>query len=503
MKKFILFGFSGLLILVFATLGYGQALPKLDFRASGLMDVLSVWSKNVAEPPWNTSPVIFGPHTHLLPTGPAFDKTHAYMESRARLRFDAVMGKELQGTIYFEVDSLRWGEVAGTGAQRNQAGQWGADRAAVEVKNAFITFAVPVIPIPMQVHAGILPFAFRSGYLLYNDGAGIQTEIKVDPVGIRLVWGKMMENQDWAADDDDVYGVDVNAKIGKLTVGGFGLNYNMNTYPVDLPTAVFPGTSTVDFKANFWWLGLYADGRVGPVDINFDLGYDTGKVEDSRNIAPRARDVKYSGWLTRLKVDYPWEKFNFGLIGMYSSGADTRKTSATGLPGELTSSGVTSSRVGGWVVPPWSEHGYGDSVVFYPIDFVRSTPGFSHSPATTVAGGYYGGSWFAKLYGSYRVAPWYKVTLAALYIGDTTQHGNSIGNARKAPFGASNLRDDKTIGWEFNLRNDFQIYKNLTWWAAGGALLPGDAMDYFNSSTRTNVSPKIPWAVVTKLTYVF
>ena len=41
-------------------------------------------------------------------------------------------------------------------------------------------------------------------------------------------------------------------------------------------------------------------------------------------------DVKYRGWAGRVKVDFPWEKFNFGMVGMYASGADANKTSTRG-----------------------------------------------------------------------------------------------------------------------------------------------------------------------------
>ena len=34
----------------------------------------------------------------------------AYVESRGRLKFDAIMGKELSGTIFFEMDSRTWGD---------------------------------------------------------------------------------------------------------------------------------------------------------------------------------------------------------------------------------------------------------------------------------------------------------------------------------------------------------------------------------------------------------
>ena len=50
-----------------------------------------------------------------------------------------------------------------------------------------------------------------------------------------------------------------------------------------------------------------------------------------------------------------------------------------------------------------------------------------------VSRGGFGGTWFAKLYGSAKLTPWYKVTLQGLYIGDTTAHGNTLGSAVKYP----------------------------------------------------------------------
>jgi len=32
-------------------------------------------------------------------------------------------------------------------------------------------------------------------------------------------------------------------------------------------------------------------------------------------------DVNYNGWASRLKIDFPWEKFNFGVVGMYATGS--------------------------------------------------------------------------------------------------------------------------------------------------------------------------------------
>ena len=63
-----------------------------------------------------------------------------------------------------------------------------------------------------------------------------------------------------------------------------------------------------------WWLGAYLDGKVGPFNVNADFIYDTGKLKQHRSGVPVPK-VKFDGWFARLKVDYPWEAFNFGFTG--------------------------------------------------------------------------------------------------------------------------------------------------------------------------------------------
>lgn len=488
MKKFVVFSLVALLVLAFGSLAFAQKKeePKLEFKASGFIDAQSTWGRNITT--GNAGAGMYGSVTSAYrPGGAAYDDTVSWMATRARLKFDAVMGKNLSGTIFFEMDSSRWGEVAGTGAQRNQMGHWSADRAAVEVKNVYIDFGVPGILIPISVRAGLQPLALRPNMLVYTDGMGVTGNIKVDPANIQLLWFKALENADQASDDADVYGLHGNAKVGPVTAGGYALNYNMNTYPL--------AAGAVTNQADMWWLGIYVDGKVGPVNLNFDLIYDTGKV-DSKTAG--VRDVDYRGWATRAKVDFPWEKFNFGVVGMYATGADTRKTTSTGLPGG------TNRKVGAYVMPPASEAFavFTEGIVFYgsPINTTGSGIGIAGN-YTQLSNGTIGGTWMGKLYGSFKATPWYKVTLQGLYIGDTTKHGNTVGTARKAD--GVTLRDDKTIGWEVDLINEIQIYKNLTYTIGLGVMFPGDGLRYWDSATSTNDKPKTPWAFLTRLAYTF
>jgi len=533
MKKLAVLSLIGLLILAFG-IAYAQEKkeePKLEFKFSGFIDAqfnsyVNATNGNPSAGIYDVVPAAFKPFSSTTvvsngKSGPtAIDDNVSYWMSRARLKLDAIYGKVASGTIHFEMDSDRWGDSPGGNAgkisERNTYGYWSGDRAAVEVKNAYFDFGVPGIPIPVSMRVGLQPLSIRPWLFLYTDGMGINASIKVDPANISLLYFKAVEGADETADDVNVYGLHANAKIGTVTVGGYGLYYNMNSYPLFAAqiltiiggtyfTKLINGTQ----RAEMWWLGFYADGKVGPVNLNLDFIYDNGKVE-SRN-TPTVKDAKYSGWMVQGKVAYPWEAFNVGGLFMYATGADRNKTGSTGAPG--TQSTGTRTKVGSYVVPPGSEAGaiYGESVVFYSYSGNRGTtgPGLSIN-YNALSRGPTGGTWMAKLFGSYQATPWYKVTLQGMYIGDTTKKGNTIGTAVKTAFvgttAASPLyRDDKDIGWELDLINEIQINKQLKMTIAGGYLWAGDALDYSYRSANVlyNYEPKNPWMITTNLTYNF
>jgi hypothetical protein len=141
--------------------------------------------------------------------------------------------------------------------------------------------------------------------------------------------------------------------------------------------------------------------------------------------------------------------------------------------------------------------------------------------------GGFGGTSFLKGYGSVKLAPWYKLTLQGLYIWDTTKHGNTFGTAVKNPYNpagaavpvtnpqylAQSLRDDNDIGFELNLIQEIDIYKNLKGFIGLGYLWGGKALDVYNNSGSSpavpsnfggkNYSPNNPWNITTRLLYTF
>ena len=257
-----------------------------------------------------------------------------------------------------------------------------------------------------------------------------------------------------------------------------------------------------------WWFGGYADGRLGPVNINFDFVYDFGHFENK--VDPTVPKVDYNGWVTRLQVDYPWEAFNFGFVGAYGSGANAQKTSQFGVPGEkvddpaLAAAGVKATKVSSYVVPVEAEPTSAtESEVLFMSYINAGITGTDYVQDNTRVGkGAYGGLWFAKLYGAYKVTPDYKVTLQGLYIGDTTSHGDTFGTAQTGP-GASPLKNGSTIGWEVDLINEWQVYRNLVFRFGGGVLFPGDALRFWDPIHLENVKPNNPWIFTTRLVYTF
>ena len=529
MKKFIVLSLAGLLILAFGATAYAQA-PKLEFKASGFIDMQSFMGVNVPQYQAQGTGLYSAANTNWASAfggyglgGPGWNRTDTHWEARAHLKFDAIMGPNLSGTIYFEIDTLRWGAPWGgnvIGREANNFGGWTTDRTAVEVKNIYIDVGLPYfgIPVPMTVRVGAQTIGVRPGILMVSDGMGIVGGIKIDPVLISPIYAKALEGKDFADDDVDIWGLNVSAKLGTFTVGGYGLYWRMNSYPLWVVTtaasALNPLLASLNpiaagtMAANIWWLGVYADGKAGPVNLNFDFVYDNGKVQEKLHPSIYNRDVSYQGWATRTKVDFPWEKFNFGAVGMYATGGDTRSTSATGLPGSVTNLGQPSRNYSGYVVPPGSEQGpaNGESVVVYSME-PGATGGYGLAERANYAGlgpGAFGGTWFAKLYASAKITPWYKITLHGLYIGDTTKHGNTLGTALKYPgTGSLLLRDDNDIGWEFDLIQDFMIYPNLRFNVSAGYLIAGDALDIRQNSTFFNRSPSNPWAIKTRLFYTF
>ena len=221
------------------------------------------------------------------------------------------------------------------------------------------------------------PWLSRPKWLITTDGPGITLGFKADPVTISPFWFKASQSKDYAATDADVFGAQLIAKVDKLTLGAYGVFYDMRTYPL---ASVTLSSADPSFKARMYWFGGYAQGRMGPINMKADFVMDKGKVKDFGAVAHD--DVKYQGWAARLRLAIPVEMFEVGAQGMYATGSDTKRDNGTGLPGG-------STKVGSYVIPPGSEEntsfGTNGSGFFFGGNGITSRgPDFTGSSGTSM-----------------------------------------------------------------------------------------------------------------------
>jgi len=401
----------------------------------------------------------------------AWNEENAWVQMRTIMALVAVVSKDLYGALVFEIDSNRWGDN-GTGA--NNAGAWGTDQVAVEVKNAYINFKVPQVPV--TVKAGLQNFAVRPHLCLIKDGAGLSAviEFKTDPVTIAIkpLWAKMLEDQDHTqADDQDLYGIDVTFAFGDIKPGVFFLYQAMRErYPNALmPT---PGDSEM------WWIGPYVDAKIGPVDLTLDFIYSGGKEDYDVGT-----DLDHKGWVLRGEAAYTMNKLRVGIGGLYGTGRDMDD------PNDDES----------YRVPYLSEAAaVNKDFLILTGEWVVNAPyGFSYSGGLFKTFSDIGaGVWYVRAFADYQVLDWLTVMGNVGYIGDTTEGHNPPYNIGDT-FGRS-ADDNDSIGWEIDVGTAIDIYKNLKWSIAFGYLIAGDALNSY-----ADARPDDPWELASTLVYSF
>ena len=494
MKKFLSLTFAAALIVGLAVAAYA-----VDFGADGFVRVRTGWHRNAGGAP-RAEPLIIAPPG--ADTG--WNDTNAWVDTRFRLRFTAKANDVASGVIYFEGDSSRWGEAPDG---RNTAGAWNADRNAVELKQFYIDFKVPGLSdfAPTTLRAGIQGFSVRTHFLLFADGPGVELNTTTGPIKWSWYWYKPQEGADNQADDGDIYGVRLWAPgLAGLTPGAYFLYLNAGDYPLRASTAAGPYD-----KGDFWWLGLYLDGKIGPVALQSDFAYFDGKqtlsgVTTLNN--PLAPDPDFGGYgfFVDASVSDIVPNWTFGGAFAYGTGDDLVDT---------TDQWGNADEFKGFRVPPGSEEPYiGNWGMVYYASAINDGVRMSNLAAGTTAGlGKLGGTWFGKLYVSFKGPEWLKTTIYGMYIGDTTKEGNTLGDARDVfpaiPGFSSGLEDDSDIGIELGVYCNISIYKNLTYSVGGGYLFAGGALDSFTGDTiagiPVNDSPKDPWAILSQLIFTF
>jgi hypothetical protein len=456
------------------------------------------------------------------PAGDAWNDTMAWMRMAANLTITARQSEDLYGVLGFNMISSRWGEWGGE-FDSTPIGSWyrplGDDSGTLGllVNEAYIDFRVPP-KLPIWLRFGLQPFVIRPWLVVQTTGAGITARTMIDPIKLSITGGyaKKWEGYDWDDDDVDAFFADMAIPIGPVRVGSFLWYENHNQYLANVfglgvaPALAYPDSGARD-SAKIYWVGFYADGKIGPVGLQLDWVYAGGNIDYDVDWAPSTpwADQDIHAWVARGVLDFsPIDRLKVGVGALYSTGEDQR------------SNDIEQFRsVNGYELAGRQQ---GCPAL---QDFLLLTDGVMgavpcRGPGVSFIGGpsYIGGVWYARVFADFMATDWLRLVANFGWIGDTYDHGNRIvgptqgarinpADATNQPGGSYansyNLRDDDDIGFEMDFAFNIQLYKNLQWGMGFGYLFAGDAMDQYNPITLTNESPADPWALVSAILYTF
>ena len=429
---------------------------------------------------------------------------------RIRLQLDAIASESLSGTVFFEIGDTTWGQASTGGAL-------GADKTIIEVKRAYIDWAVPntELKVRMGLQGLAMPNAAGGSAVLDDDVAAVVASYQFNEnVGLTLSWARPYNdnytaagtthpnNKDNYLDNMDLISLAVPLKFEGIEAtpwvmyGILGQNvfrggdgYGNGNYRNFYTTSGYGPdngrwmTSDDDFKrrqanTSAFWAGLPVKLTLwDPLNIEFDINY--GYVE-SQGRGTFTNGKKYStereGWLAKALVEYKMDWGTPGILGWYSSGDDSNPGNGSERMPSVSPCGNFTSMMGD------GNWGWASSARIYDRNLS------------------YAGTWGVGLQvRDMSFLEDLKHTFRAVYWGGT--NSPSMAKYANSPWSWGSNYEDGSIQdvehyltthdgiLEFNLVNSYQIYENLevnlelgymvnfidqdTWKRAGGAPTDG------------------------------
>lgn len=393
----------------------------------------------------------------------------AFYFQRLRVRSDFVVSPGLSLITRMDAMERAWGA-----ARSNTGTTLAADSAGTTAENQNISFDWAYIDYQSPI--GI----FDVGYM--NDGSTgtifgnslapaprIKYSYVNGPATLNLAYTKVKDksytainNVTYTDADNDKYGVE---GIYKWKSGRAGLNINYYRYAENRPVISVPAAAADESKKNYFIFTPYAIAKIGPVDLQAEFNWATGKYIEKDSGAGDVNLENYSGWIDATATFGP---VYFGGTFAYVSGDDP---------------GTTDRREGGTLTGgrDWSPN-----LIMWNYD--RSVwIGEVASTATTGNGFGTSGMTNAFLYQARAgVRPTDKLDIMTSF---------TYANADKKPL---NYVSDQ-YGYELDVTAAYKLTSNLTYMLGAGYLWTGD---YFKGANSAN-SVQNDYLVINKLTFVF
>ncbi|HSB72536.1 MAG TPA: hypothetical protein VLT62_24675 [Candidatus Methylomirabilis sp.] len=356
-------------------------------------------------------------------------------------------------------------------------GSIGNDGVALEVKSAYLDFALP-FGVPLRVRSGIQPWYLPKGLIIDDDVIGVRAYGTVAPVSYEVAWYRASrENTGGTAGftkDNalDFYQAKVDFAVAKVFNPYLYYIYGDNRANCvgQAPGGTFlVNCGGQDRVRPQNWFGVGFTGDFG--FLTYDLDWVWGSAKGGPNGAltsdgtATGEPVKVKGWAIDGGVHIPIGPVKLNLVGSYATGDDSDDANKSGaFPGGIGPSWSGPSQVAGG---PYEL--IGAAGAFDVIDAGQDSP-------TNL--------WTLGLSVEYLPVKPLTLRLHYLYAGFSEKTGNCAngapGGVRPGCFGPvyQKLVNKSSLGSEIGLRADYQVWTGFKLQGFAGWLIPseGDTM---------------------------
>jgi len=352
--------FTVLVVLLMAVLVATPALAAVDFKWGGQFRVRWLGSDNIGDgsDDWK-------------------DSDHR-IDQRLRLYLTVQASENLKLVVKWEMGDTIWGDARG-GVGRGSGGNVGADGVNVELKNAYLDFAIPCTPTRALI--GIQGIVLGNSWIVDDDFSAALFVTKLDPFKITagyIAGQNARDNTDLVGNslysyygenvDDWVVALDYACGPWKANLTFFyqyAHNVAASVLPQSLNTpAGFVQEQRFANASNFFDRDLFNVSSNNFFDLGFSLEYKIDwlkayvtfvknlgsvkldiddyvavrgvAVDDFGNVLPRnlgslllgggtLRSRDYTGWMVDAGVYYYCGPWTFNVGGFYTTGPDYRK----------------------------------------------------------------------------------------------------------------------------------------------------------------------------------
>ncbi len=407
---------------------------------------------------------------------------------RLRLKLEAVASENLSGTVQFEIGDTTWGQSGASGAL-------GADDTCIEVKHAYLDWALPDtdLKVRMGIQPILLPNVAGGSAVLDDDMAAVVASYQFNEnVGLSFMWGRPVnDNYKGNADLDNrnanyMDNIDLFMLSMPMSFDGFKVTpwimYGMigenalktnngrngaygveNLFALSNPTLLDKGQNlhlTAGYGSAFWG-GLAAQiTAADPLNIEFDFNY--GYVQNMGNYdayksdgTHRRGELRSEGFLLKALVEYKMDWGTPGIFGWYASGDDGDPTNGSERMPSVSPTGNFTSFMGDGNFG-WSSSGslYDRELSYagtWGVGLQIKDMSFLENLTHTFRVAYWGGT------NDPSAAKYFDSSLG--FLGSDFVKGNSYAYAGQAAPELYLTKTDSIL--EFNLVNNYKMYENF------------------------------------------